>query len=196
MLVPLITLDLETTGLDPTRHAPWEIAWVTALHDTEVSTLTIDRSRSRMLRLPVDFQFDPMAFRINRYPQRYPQASKHDPIVVLTEMVADIGSIAASGAPAPVHLLGAVPQFDHRMLERWMGWVHGGWHYHLIDVETLLAGSLHMPPPYNTNALTIAMAEILGIEWDSSHMHEAMHDCRWNLHLYAAAYGLRIEGEL
>ena len=40
-MTPLIFLDTETTGLCPDVHCPWEVAWITAIHDPATSTLQL-----------------------------------------------------------------------------------------------------------------------------------------------------------
>lgn len=192
-IVPLISLDLETTGLEPGRHAPWEIAWFTAMHRTDRAELIIADTAQAFLFF--DAACDPAALEISRFWERYPHdasASTHW-AVVQARLRNHLAVLRTRATPdVPVHLVGTCPQFDHRMLERWLGWNHDLWHYHLIDVETLLAGSHNLPPPYSTEQLTQIMEERLDLRWDRANQHEAGRDALWNLHLYAAAYGLRI----
>lgn len=205
MIIPLISLDTETTGLEPAVNAPWEVAWTTALHDTGASTLTLYRSQSHLLTLAENVQMHPIALRVSKFAERYladDTPGERYPIEVIALLASDceninddcriIADALTDSRCTVLHLIGAVPQFDHRMLERWLGWAHPMWSYHLIDVETLLAGALKITPPFNTYELTDRAMEILGVVWDDSRKHEAAHDVSWNLHLYAAAYGLRI----
>ena len=204
---PIISLDLETTGLDPARHAPWEIAWKTAIHyeDGDDRRLILQR-RGRFLLDVANAPADPRGLEVGGFWQRYSQKKVEPWPAVQASLIADIEglkdatmrlwrSVNARAFPVPqqcftVHLVGAVPQFDHRMLERWVGWLNGLWHYHLIDVETLVAGKLGIRPPYDTDELT---RRALGDDWDDSHKHEAMADVDWNLALYASAYDLTID---
>ncbi len=201
---PIISLDLETTGLDPSRHAPWEIAWRTAIHyehEDERRLYVLDGHRSF---LDVgNAACDPVGLDVGGFWSRYVEAPQPwnrvqrrllDSLEHLIDSSRALWTAANQSVyPIPsaamnVHLVGAVPQFDHRMLERWLGWSHRHWHYHLIDVETLVAGKFGIRPPYNTDELTRAA---LG-DWDDSHKHEAAADVRWNLAMYAAAYDLTI----
>lgn len=211
---PIISLDLETTGLDPSRHAPWEIAWRTAIHAEHNGQRRLHILDAHEAFLDVDSAAcDPIGLDVGGFWRRYPQEQSRpapkpwwevqrrllatlDSAVTVARSMWD--SVALDPTPAnaserasacrDVHFVGAVPQFDHRMLERWLGWSHRHWHYHLIDVETLVAGKFGIRPPYNTDELTRAA---LG-DWDDSHKHEAAADVRWNLAMYAAAYDLTI----
>ena len=203
---PIISLDLETTGLDPAKHAPWEIAWKTAIHyeDGDDRRLIIRDAMRAMLDVSTAAA-DPRGLEVGRFWERYDHRELLSWPLVQFHLIRQIEalkdatmklwrSVNARAFPVPqqcytVHLVGAVPQFDNRMLERWIGWSHGLWHYHLIDVETLVAGKLGIRPPYDTDELT---RRALG-EWDDSHKHEAMADVEWDLALYASAYDLTID---
>lgn len=203
---PIISLDLETTGLDPSRHAPWEIAWQTAIHYEEGDDRLLIRQRTWRAFLDVSSAAaDPQGLAVGRFWDRYDGVFTETWASIQRRLIADIEAAKDGAAalwradnqrtfPVPgqcyqVHLVGAVPQFDNRMLERWIGWSHGLWHYHLIDVETLVAGKLGIRPPFDTDELT---RRALGDDWDDSHKHEAAADVAWNLALYAAAYDLTI----
>lgn len=207
---PIISLDLETTGLDPTKHVPWEIAWTTAIHFEEGSTreLYVTDSCQAFLSGVEGAACDPVGLTVGGFDRRYPHANGtgvqpwH---VVQRALLAHLDHVVDLAAhrwretnpntyPTPgdvyrVHLVGAVPQFDNRMLERWLGWSHSLWHYHLIDVETLIAGRLGIRPPFDTDVMTRLA---LGDDWDDSRKHEAAADVEWNLALYARAYDLTI----
>lgn len=203
MLLPIISLDLETTGLDPDRHGPWEIAWATCLHDTDRRELRMLSRARYFVSLNGTEQLDPVALRIGGFMDRYAHPSSHgkrlpwwaiqhqllDHLTALNETAAE--PLDDGVHTPPTHLVGAVPQFDHRMLERWLGWNHRHWHYHLIDVETLSAGWLGIAPPFNTNDMTIRM---LGPNWSNpwGAQHEALADVRWNLELYAKAMSVQL----
>jgi oligoribonuclease (3'-5' exoribonuclease) len=205
MPTPIISLDLETTGLDPDRHGPWEIAWATALHDTDAHTVTVINRAQWFISLNGTEQLDPVALRIGGFQKRYADisaAGRRLPWWAIQGMLfSDLDIVRSEAAlampyvnghsderhPAPkTHLIGAVPQFDHRMLERWLGWNHQHWHYHLVDVETLSAGWLGIAPPFDTKDMTVRM---LGHGWQNpwGNIHEALADVRWNLELYAKA---------
>lgn len=208
MILPLISLDTETTGLDPERHAPWELGYLTAVHNRQHKTVTVLHARAFNLQLPTKTQFDPVALRIGGFIERYAATGARPRVPwwlvqnqldrdleqLRTFAVEDLTSIDPSADViklAPTHLVGAVPQFDHRMLERWLGWDHRRWHYHHIDVETLCAGKYQLPYPLSTDVLT----ERVLPGWDTSRKHQALADARWALHLYAAAYDATVLDE-
>jgi hypothetical protein len=190
--IPIISLDTETTGLEPAIHAPWEIAWTTAIHDTAERTVTLMRRREFTLNLPSDVRTDPVGLEIGRFAERWSPGLDGWQMVewlrVDVDELRDESFLSADEAPAAVHFVGAVPQFDHRMLERWLGWSHRLWHYHLIDVETLCAGRFGMTPPFDTVELT----QLVLPGWDDSEKHTAAGDVRWNLAMYAAAYDAEV----
>lgn len=205
---PLIFLDTETTGLQPDRHTPWEIAWVTALHNKGDRTLAlVDRFQATV---PLNFKetenADPEALKVGRYDERKVDGfrPREDVVARLKWAATRIGALAAeldaarseaSTPPPPIvpHLVGAVPSFDHAMLcMNWLGWPgfgEGLWHYHLIDVEALAAGTLGYPPPYKSDDLTA----MLGIKVDEKDKHTAMGDVMWAVQMYAAVYRLTIK---
>lgn len=208
-ILPLISLDLETTGLEPSTHAPWEMGWITAYHDQEHNELVVERARQVVLTLDPEARIDPVALRISGFRERY-AAAGHRPRLpwwIAQELLfSDLDALRTKTAKfmpyenghddervklPPTHFVGACPQFDHRMLERWLGWAHRHWHYHLIDVETLCAAKFGLHYPLDTTELT---AKVLG-PWDDSRKHEAIADARWNIHLYAAAYGCNVIDE-
>lgn len=188
---PLIFLDCETTGLCPDIHAPWEIAWQTAVHDGKRLELVAGYQSRIDLAADVLLCADETALQIGRFAERYisPQPSAH----MLTWLQADIARVMRRAETTQVpHLVGAVPSFDHNMLCMnhlgWPGFGEGLWHYHLIDVETLAAGKLGIAPPYSSSDLTAA----LGVTVDEETKHTAMGDVNWAVQLYAAVYELEV----
>jgi oligoribonuclease (3'-5' exoribonuclease) len=192
-MTPLIFLDTETTGLQPDRHTVWDVAWTTAVHDTQRGLLI--RRRSFEARVPLTFiqreNADPVALTIGRYDDRG-ASGLMEKEAVIAELTADVARIVEGTDCKVPHLVGAVPSFDHTMLCRnWLGWPgfgEGLWHYHLVDVEVLAAGRLMIAPPYNSSDLTTA----LGVIVDQESKHTAMGDVRWAVDMYAAVYDLEV----
>jgi hypothetical protein len=190
-MTPLIFLDTETTGLRPDIHTPWEIAWVTALHDggsLEVihrRTMMVDISATRL------DEADNVALDIGRFAERWTDADKIPQDLILRQMRADLGVLRQKTGQI-AHLVAAVPSFDHAMIcNNWTGWPgfgEGLWHYHLIDVEILAAGRLGVEPPYSSSDLTAAM----NVTVDEASKHTAMGDVEWAMALYAAVYDLEV----
>lgn len=92
-----------------------------------------------------------------------------------------------AGALDGATIVGAVPDFDARHLTRWLrkNGQCGTWHYHLVDVETLAAGRLQIPPPWNFDRLLAAY----GLEYDEADRHTALGDARMVRDLYDAVMG-------
>ena len=110
------------------------------------------------------------------------------------------------------HMVGAVPSFDDQRLAKLLK-RHGacpGWHYHLVDVETLAAGwqlgrwiqakldapktGMHVEEgpfrieyPWDSKVLS----EAVGVHPDQYEAHTALGDARWALDIYR-----RLTGEL
>ena len=147
-------VDTETTGLDPDRHAIWEVA------------LILPDASEHVWQFPVDeMSADPFALNIGHYwerawPTNTPLGSFPDITAIynaddLTKArsKAGLGRAIQPNADwcrhfrnltAGLHLCGAVPSFDEERLRRLLnrnGVLHR-WHYHLVDVEALAAGYL------------------------------------------------------
>lgn len=180
----IVAVDTETLGLDPDRHPIWEAAAI--VYDEER-----DAVRARFvwqIRLTADDldRADPIALRIGRFEER---RASDDELLDPAEFAAAFAEIT-TGA----HLLGAVPSFDEERLRRLLARhdVEHGWHYHLIDVETLAIGYLlgrtgrldapnvarHLP--WNSAELTDA----LGIDVEESSKHTALGDAEWALAIW------------
>jgi hypothetical protein len=190
-------VDTETTGLDPDRHAIWEVALITPDGNEHVWQFG-----------PVDeMAADPFALNIGRYwDRRWP----HD----ITE-VSHIDAVYEAHTPksrrknfpdrgraitpgptwsrrfrdltAGLHLAGAVVSFDEERLRRLLhrhGVLHR-WHYHLVDVEALAAGKLGIEPPWDSDDLSAA----LGITVSDDERHTALGDARWARAIYDAVMG-------
>lgn len=191
MRVPLIFLDTETTGLQPDRHTPWEVAWQTAVHDVEQHTLELVAAADWRVDLTdnENDHADPVALRVGRFEERYTDPEPAE--LVMRELRRTCQAVATIEHPVP-HLVGAVPSFDHAMLSRWFGWPgfgEGLWHYHLIDVEALVAGKLGVAAPWKSDDLSTA----IGVEViDEKFRHTAAGDVQWAVALYAAVYELTI----
>jgi oligoribonuclease (3'-5' exoribonuclease) len=191
-MTPLIILDCETTGLQPDRHTPWEIAWQLAIHDNWI--LKLVQAESFLVRLTEEEyeMADPAALRVGRFDDRYGGDMRSmDYVAGALQGSCSMVSRLAKTDKVP-HLVGAVPSFDHAMLTRWFGWPgfgEGHWHYHLVDVENLIAGKLGIAPPWDSDELTAR----IGVEpIDEEFRHTAAGDVQWAVLLYAAVYDLTI----
>lgn len=154
----LVFLDTETTGLDHERHELWDIALIEE-DGTEYNPLL------RPLHLETA---DPTALRMNHYYERMSGQSGWNASQVALYLAETL---------AGKHIVGAVPSFDAAFLDRFLrthGHV-GAWHYHLIDVETLIAGRLRLAPPLDSDELSRA----IGVDPAAFDRHTALGDARW-----------------
>lgn len=96
-----------------------------------------------------------------------------------------------SGRP---HIIGAVPSFDtarisHQLLRP--ARIPDPWHYHLIDVENVVAGYLAgrgelFPPPWKSDQLSAAV----GVDPEMFDRHTAMGDVLWTRAQWDAVIGV------
>lgn len=169
----LVFTDTETTGLYPQfGHEVWDIAAIARFADgTE--------EEHQWLVQPQHLELaDPMALKIGRFYDR------------ATRTWADPGEVAHQLARLlnGAHLVGNVTHFDAQMLQRFarqQGFclTH---HYHLVDVENLIAGKLGIPPPWDSTELSLKM----GINPDDYERHTAIGDARWARDLYDRVFGI------
>ncbi|QBI19327.1 hypothetical protein ER308_07070 [Egibacter rhizosphaerae] len=175
----LVFLDIETTGLDPDRHEPWEIA------------LIVDgESDERVYRPKPSLRTaDPTALRMTGF---YHRTETFEWTWEYPPHVADRIAPVLAGA----HLVGAVPSFDAAFLDRFLrDWGQApAWHYHLIDVEAMAVGYLNgradcgepmpdLPLPWRSDDL----ARACGVEPVSDdERHTALGDARWVRRWYLA----------
>lgn len=190
MSTSLVILDTETTGLQPDRHTIWEIAWITALH--EGNTLCLHRRFETFVDISALelLDADPAALRVGMFERYLPDLSDNVDYIK-QKLMDDCSEIAERAGNSVPHLVGAVPSFDHAMMTRWFGWPGFGeniYHYHLVDVEAVMAGRLGLAPPWNSKELSAR----LGVAVDESRIHTAMGDAEWAMRCYAAAYDLTI----
>lgn len=182
--------DNEATNLDRRVRRPWEIGLV--LRDPDGRE--IERT---WVVADVDTRGAVQAsLEIGGYYQRHPAVGgKLSPgAFYLTEreiagaIMAELGPAIVAGER--VFWLGAVPDFDesdvYRLLDRW-GHINAGgeapWHYHLIDIETYVAGVLGMPPPWNFDRI---LAE-LKLYFTADDRHTALGDARMNMRAWDRA---------
>lgn len=111
----LVYLDTETTGLDPSRHEVWEIAY--AVDDGPVLSSIVRHSLTNA---------HPLALDVNGYHERYWLDATTPP--ERDRFEADLFR-ALKGAT----LVGANPAFDAAFLSA--RWGEAPWRYRLLDVE-------------------------------------------------------------
>jgi hypothetical protein len=193
MSAPVCFVDTETTGLHPDKHQIWEVALITPNGDEHVWQFPVEDEMAA----------DPFALDIGRYwERRWSTDNDVSPINAIWDAhnsksrrknFPDEGRAVAPGSAwcqwfrdltAGLHICGAVPSFDEERLRRLLN-AHGvlhRWHYHLIDVEALVAGTLGLPPPWNSREL----GEAVGVVQSDEAKHTALGDARWAKAIYEA----------
>lgn len=176
----VVFLDVETTGLDPKRHRIWEIG-------------LIDDGQEHSWYLNPDMielqDADPNALRITGFYDRFPSWWGSEARRAAPKDIEIARTVAE--CTAGKHLVGAVPSFDAAFLEaflRGMG-LAPAWHYHLVDVEALVAGKLGLRPPWDSDELS----GMIGIPGSRFRKHEALEDARWAKAMYEAVLGPVVE---
>lgn len=157
MTAPLVFLDIETTGLSLDADI-WEFAGIRRDPDgTEIELhLFIEHDEDKCRHLPESFRADHLA----RFPGHHQEERKRRAAHRIFDFLCSDGE--------PVHVVGAVPNFDteriSRLLRAEIGpHVRDPWHYHLIDVENLAVGYLAaMPPRLLAGASDAPLAAELG----------------------------------
>jgi hypothetical protein len=190
----IVFLDTETTGLGP-DHEVWEIAFVEHKLGDEYDTAV-------EFQIWPDLRYaDPTGLRISRFYERNQLFDENGNlrrgVMRFAEFAgtkireqqewtpidpAKIAHIVASRL-AGAHVIGAVPNFDDRMLDKFLR-QHGeapSWHYHLVDIESmalgyLAANGMRIDPPYNSDEL----ADLIGVPaLEDGERHTALGDALW-----------------
>ena len=194
-MAPICFIDTETTGLDPDRHAIWEVALITPDGGEHVWQFPVD-----------EMSADPFALNIGRYWDRRWDTDNDVPVLNAIyeahnaksrrKNFPDDGRAVRPDSTwarrfrdltAGCHLAGAVVSFDEERLRRLLhslGVLHR-WHYHIIDVEALAVGYL-------------AARGIDGIQGDPEGTTARMFDPRdlpWKSDDLSAALGIKVSDE-
>lgn len=169
MSAPLIFLDTETCGLGLSSPI-WDVALIRREVDGYESELQfyVQHPISSAESLPEPFRAD--------HDARYDPASAYT-LGSAQTILNYLMRPAADGTKA--HIVGAVPNFDTERIAYQFD--ISPWHYHLIDVEALVAGKLGIEPPWDSDEL----AEAVGVvDWEGR--HTALGDARWAKAIYDA----------
>lgn len=202
----IVFLDVESTGLDPLRHKLWNVGMVIRYSDgTE--------DDHEWMWWPDLSTADPMALRVNHFYDRAGQMlgapwseGFGDVAYVVNE---DLPYLQSHGKAAHniahyldgATIVGAIPSFDVNFLTPWLrehGHVYTG-HYHLIDIEALVAGflfRLNPPrdapveakigmPPWKSDDLS----KEVGVDPEDFDRHTALGDAKWARALWDAVVG-------
>lgn len=185
-MTKLVFLDTETTGLRPDRRA-WDVGLIIrdpgqpgdgVEHQWFVDADDLDLGNA-----------DPFGLEVGRFYERHPQYNgTDDGFLHVEEEVTVLASVEAITRGAI--LIGAVPNFDAEVLGERMraNGILPSWHHHLVDVETLAAGALRQPPPWDFDAMLAAYE----LKYDDADRHTALGDARMARDLYDAVLGGKV----
>jgi hypothetical protein len=178
----VVFVDTETTGLTRGVHDLWEIAVI--IRDRDIAEEDVEM----VWHIKPDLSMaEPTALRLTHFYTRFAdeQWQWDDPQVVAAQI-----AIATAGA----HFVGAVPNFDDARIEDLLraNDFAPAWHYHLVDIEALMAGYLAghsnekkrklATPPWGSRELSAA----IGVTQPKETVHTALGDARWARDVYDA----------
>lgn len=177
-------IDTETISLDP-EVSPTPI-W-------EIGLIVDGQEMSWMLEVDLTYA-DAYALDVGNFHTRHPQGNDwvrcglpagrgaDGRYPTLTDHH-DVARVIA-GWTHGCHLVGAVVSFDAERLARLLRQHHiaPSWHYHLVDVEALLAGHFGCEPPWVSSELS----KRIGVDPDDYERHTALGDARWCQAMYNA----------
>lgn len=174
----VIFIDCESTGLEPGRHEPWEVAIV---EEDGTEHVWCWRPRSSVVEAA-----DDLALEIGGFHNRAPADRSVDDEMSAVDAVAALTEDSI--------LVGSNPSFDAGMLAPWLrGWGYEpAWHYRTGCVATMAYGWLHgrhdaldvdynLPLPWRSDDLSRAC----GVEPPiGDERHTALGDALWVARLY------------
>lgn len=172
-----VFLDTEATGLDHERHELTEVAWIVRFPDGR------EIERQYFPQHTTDGA-DEQALELTHYTERIAPQESTPASVWLTQFLED-----ADGAV----LVGAVPDFDARHLERMcrkLG-LTPTWDHHLLDVETLALPFI-APGPETPRSLA-KTCDALGVPHDRDQAHGALYDAHQAKRVFDAVWDLVAE---
>ncbi len=169
-----VFVDTEATGLDHRRHELTEVSWIVRFEDGR------QEERQFFPDHTIDGADDD-ALELTHYEQRIAPQATTPAKEWLTLFLEDARDAV---------LVGAVPDFDARHLERMchkLG-LEPTWDHHLLDVETL-ALPLLAPGPEAPRGLAKTCAA-LGIDHDHDQAHGALYDAQQAMRVFDAVWDL------
>ncbi|MFO7778906.1 MAG: 3'-5' exonuclease [Nitriliruptoraceae bacterium] len=169
-----VFIDTETTGLDFARHQLTEVAWIVRFEDGREETRCVVPEHT------LDGA-DEKALELTHYHERIALQPRSPAAEWLVQFLSD-----AEGAV----LVGAVPDFDARHLERAAARIQRTptWDHHLLDVETF-ALPLISPGPEAPRSLAKTCAA-LGIPHDQDQAHGALYDAQQAMRVFDRVHEL------
>lgn len=184
----MISLDLETTGLDPERHEAWEVGLVDLKTNAEY-----------LWEFPVqDLKAaEAGALQVNGYYERCSTSLEAGGLVTRlrgsVQGTVDPGTaqpedavFEIAKATAGQKILGCSVHFDLRFLEKLLVFYGAApaWHHRVLDLGSFAAGVLGYDRP-------LASVELARTVSPNDNAHTALGDARWNVTVYRNLVALR-----
>lgn len=183
----IVFTDIETTGLDPNRHAITEIAMIREDKEELVAWIELNEQELKVA--------ESVALKINGYYERVEESSFIPAKDVIStdksewtnprqELADRIARLTAGCV-----LAGNNIKFDQQFLEVWLR-KHGAcpvWDYHVLDVPTFAAGVAQarghrLDPPYKSGKVS----KVFDVS-EPDVVHTARGDAVWSKQLYERA---------
>lgn len=186
-MTKLVSVDLETTGLNPREHETWEVGIVPA--DPDAKTMHYQFQPEAL------GSAEPGALKVNDFYERFDWLG--DPRLcrdMLTPSAEDAEKFSVTGAAEACWLIakelkdatimGLNPHFDARFLEvllRKYGHVPM-WHHRHLDLGSFCAGAWGAKHELSGAAIRERIPQEDGL-------HNAFADAQWNLEVYESIVG-------
>jgi len=138
-----VSVDVETTGLIPGRHAVIEIAAMPVCEDLESPKKYFDR-----LVMPfMGAEIDPKAMAIHQIPEKMIEASQ-PPGRLFQDFAFWVSSLGADETPKQKIFIGSNAAFDWSFVTWYFGryGIENPFHYRPVDIETIAVGRWGIPP--------------------------------------------------
>lgn len=179
----LISLDLETTGLDPERHQAWEVGLVdlrdNAEYWFEFPVRNLRDAEAGALRVNDYYENNSVPEGVDWGLATGVAASPDAPNTNATGYKLDTLAYLLARLTTGKTLLGAAVHFDARFLGdliRYYGSAPA-WSHRFLDLGSWAAGVLGYDRPLSTN-------ELAGSVVPNDDAHSALGDARWNVDVY------------
>lgn len=215
----LAYIDTETSGLDIERHAIWELALIIEGHPNP------EKDGDYIWQFPIDLKAsDAIALSIGGWYERsvqwrgsklgwstnppkyawkvagvtgHPNPDQRQLYDQSDQMTIEYQLVTICNLLRGAHLVGANPAFDAYRLERLLRQFDmlSTWHYHLVDIETLMLGWLARSNTGSGDMPTIPwksddLSKRIGVETPSGEeRHTALGDARWAKRVYERIMG-------
>lgn len=176
MSVKLFYLDLETSGVDSTKHGIWQMAGRVIIGQQE--------EQFNMLIRPFEHDIlDPEALAVGKQTEESLFGSDRlDPIVAYRKLMAILGKyVDKFDRRDKFHLVAFNATFEDQFMRRWFekcdDKYYGSWFFWpTVDVAQLAGYRLMKERHRLENFRNSTVAAYLGIEVDQERLHEAQYD--------------------